>query len=180
MGPAPSTAPVSAIPGQAGTCWDEWGERRRRPAASLIRARLARICCIGGLSRDWGSWRDGCWRMRIVGGLEALPEAGAEHAVVDGAADLEQQVGPAPGPAARQIGMCERFGFVEKHQINRPCCRLGFQIGKALTARLDRGCVLAPFEGVSRAAEGKPLWRNWCESHRGEIAGPPRRAISAH
>src|SRR3954453_5934649 len=52
-----------------------------------------------GLSRDWGSCRDGCWRMRIVGGLEALPEAGAERAVVDGAADLEQQVGPAPGPA---------------------------------------------------------------------------------
>src|SRR4051812_6631944 len=25
----------------------------------------------GGLSRDWGSCRDGCWRMRIVGGLEA-------------------------------------------------------------------------------------------------------------
>src|SRR3954447_25445582 len=24
-----------------------------------------------GLSRDWGSCRDGCWRMRIVGGLEA-------------------------------------------------------------------------------------------------------------
>ena len=52
-----------------------------------------------GLSRDWGSCRDGCWRMRIVGGLEALPEAGAERAVVDGAADLEQPVGPAPGPA---------------------------------------------------------------------------------
>src|SRR5918911_5488282 len=52
-----------------------------------------------GLSRDWGSCRDGCWRMRVVGGLEALPEAGAERAVVDGAADLEQAVGPAPGPA---------------------------------------------------------------------------------
>ncbi len=52
-----------------------------------------------GLSRDWGSCRDGCWRMRIVGGLEALPEAGAERAVVDGAANLEQQVGPAPGLA---------------------------------------------------------------------------------
>src|SRR6476659_12006 len=52
-----------------------------------------------GLSRDWGSCSAGCWRMRIVGGLEALPEAGAERAVVDGAADLEQQIGPAPGPA---------------------------------------------------------------------------------
>src|SRR3954451_969616 len=54
-----------------------------------------------GLSRDWGSCRNGCWRMRIVGGLEALPEVGAERAVVEGAAALEQQVGPAPGPAPR-------------------------------------------------------------------------------
>src|SRR5215211_4224952 len=51
---------------------------------------------VRGLSRDWGSCHDGCWRMRIVGGLEALPEAGAECAVVDGAADLEQPIGPAP------------------------------------------------------------------------------------
>src|SRR4051794_26242749 len=27
-----------------------------------------------GLSQDWGSCRDGCWWMRIVGSLEALPE----------------------------------------------------------------------------------------------------------
>src|SRR3954468_13643273 len=52
-----------------------------------------------GLSRDWGSCHDGCWRMRILGGLEALPEAGAERAVVDGAADLEQPIGTAPRPA---------------------------------------------------------------------------------
>src|SRR5438270_12459695 len=52
-----------------------------------------------GLSRDWGSCRDSCWRMRIVGGLEALPETGAECAVVDGAADLEQPIGTAPRPA---------------------------------------------------------------------------------
>src|SRR6185312_15054278 len=76
--------------------------------------------------------------------------------------------------------MRERFGFVEEHQINRPRCGSGFQIGKVATARLDRCCILAPLEGVARATEDKPLWRNWCESHRGEIAGPPRRAISAH
>src|SRR3954464_3198972 len=52
-----------------------------------------------GLSRDWGSCCDGCWRMRIVGGLEALPEAGAERAVVDGAADLEQPIRTPPRPA---------------------------------------------------------------------------------
>jgi len=52
-----------------------------------------------GLSRDWGSRRDSRWRMWIVGGLEALPEAGAERAVVDGTTNLQQQVGAAPGPA---------------------------------------------------------------------------------
>ena len=95
------------------------------------------------------------------------------------AGGLDAQLGAAPSPAARQIGMRERLGFVEEHQIDRPRCGPGFQIGKALTARLDRCCILAPFEGVARPG-GKPLWRNWCESHRGEIAGPPRRAISAH
>jgi hypothetical protein len=53
--------------------------------------------------------------------------------------------------------MRERFGFVEEHQINRPRCGSSFQVGKALTARLDRCCILAPFERVARAPEGKPL-----------------------
>src|SRR5919107_2424555 len=76
--------------------------------------------------------------------------------------------------------MRERLGFVEEPQVDRARRGLGFQIGKALTVRRDRGCVLAPFEGVTWPPPGKPLWRNWCASHRAEIAGPPRRAISAH
>src|SRR6185503_3548335 len=71
---------------------------------------------------------------------------------------LDAQLRSAPGPAARQIGMRERFGFVEEHQIDRPCCGLGFQSGKALTARRDRCCILAPCEGVARAPEGKMGW----------------------
>src|SRR4051812_33441555 len=51
-----------------------------------------------GLPRDWGSGCGGHWRGRVIGGVETLPEAGAERAVVDGAADLEQQIGPTPGP----------------------------------------------------------------------------------
>src|SRR3954469_8376000 len=93
---------------------------------------------------------------------------------------FDPQIDAAPGPAARQIGMRERLGFVEEHQIDRACRGLSFQIGKVLAAGRDRGCVLAPFEGVTRPPPGKPLWRNWCERHCGEIAGPPRRAISAH
>jgi len=96
------------------------------------------------------------------------------------AGGLNAQLGAAPRPAARQIGMRERLRFVEKHQIDRARCGLDFQIGKALAAGLDRRCILAPFEGVARPPPGKPLWRNWCASHRGEIVGPPRRAISAH
>ena len=49
-----------------------------------------------------------------------------------------------------QIGMRERFGFVEEHQIDHPRRGLGFQSGKTLTAGRDRRRVLAPFEGVAR------------------------------
>jgi len=73
------------------------GAARRRKAAPFptlgpppCRSKPKRLVAATGLSRDWGSCRDSCWRMRIVGGLEAPPEAGAERAVVDGAANLEQ------------------------------------------------------------------------------------------
>jgi hypothetical protein len=51
------------------------------------------------LPRNRGAGRDGCLRVRIVGGVESLSEAGAERAVGDGAADLKQQVGAASRPA---------------------------------------------------------------------------------
>jgi hypothetical protein len=73
------------------------------------------------------------------------------------AGGLDAQLGAAPRPAARQIGMRKRLGFVEEHQINRPRCGLSFQIGEGLAAGLDRGCILAPFERVARATEDKPL-----------------------
>ena len=70
---------------------------------------------------------------------------------------LDAQLGAAPGPAARQIGVRERLGFVEEHQVDCPRCGLGFQVDEPLAARRNRGCVLAPFEGVARPTEGKPL-----------------------
>jgi hypothetical protein len=70
---------------------------------------------------------------------------------------LDAQLGAAPRPATRQIGMRKRLGFVEKHQIDHARCGSGFQIGEVLAAGLDRRCVLAPFEGVTRATENKPL-----------------------
>ena len=70
---------------------------------------------------------------------------------------LDAQLGAAPGPAARQIGMRERLGFVEEHQIDRPRRGLGFQMGEVLTAGLNCGCVLARFESVAQPPPGKPL-----------------------
>jgi hypothetical protein len=83
---------------------------------------------------------------------------GAEHCPFFRlAGSLDAQLGTASRPAARQIGMRERLGFVEKHQIDCPRCGPGFQIGEALTARRDCGCVLPPFEGVARPPPSKPL-----------------------
>src|SRR5208283_2225253 len=45
------------------------------------------------------SGRNRCLRERIVGGLESLSEAGAERAVIDGAANLKQKIRPSPRPA---------------------------------------------------------------------------------
>src|SRR3954451_10446459 len=47
-----------------------------------------------GPSQSWGSGGHRHWRVWAVGRQEFLPEAGAERAVVESAADLEQQIGP--------------------------------------------------------------------------------------
>jgi hypothetical protein len=60
---------------------------------------------------------------------------GAEHRPLFRLAGrLDAQVRSTPGPAACQIGMRERFGFVEEHQIDRARRGPGLQIGKVLTA----------------------------------------------
>src|SRR3712207_669167 len=52
---------------------------------------------------------------------------GAEHRPLFRLAGrLDAQVRSAPGPAARQIGMRKRLGFVDEHQINRSRCGSGF------------------------------------------------------
>ena len=83
---------------------------------------------------------------------------GAEHRPLFRlAGGLDAQLGTAPRPAARQIGMRERLGFVEEHQVDCPRFGLSFQVDEPLAARRNRRCVLAPFEGVARPSEGKPL-----------------------
>jgi hypothetical protein len=46
-----------------------------------------------GLPQKWGSGGNRCLRERVVSGGESLSEAGAEPAVVDSAAKLEQETG---------------------------------------------------------------------------------------
>ena len=45
------------------------------------------------------SGRNRCLRERIVDGLESLPEAGAERAIINSAANLKQKIRPSPRPA---------------------------------------------------------------------------------
>ena len=59
-------------------------------------------------------------RVTVVGSLEALPEAAAERAIVDGEVDLEQPIG-APPPPAQLL----RFVHPAVHQ----------EIGRALDQR---------------------------------------------
>jgi len=72
---------------------------RRSAPDNVTTPNLAAVPYVTGPSRDWGS---GCDRHRwvwIVGWLEFLPEAGPERAIIDGAPNLQQQVGPASRPA---------------------------------------------------------------------------------
>src|SRR3954447_18764730 len=62
-------------------------------------AALGKFARRWGLPRNWGSGCGGDFGERVVRGEEALPEAGAERAIVDGATDLEQPIGTAPRPA---------------------------------------------------------------------------------
>src|SRR5215469_18353717 len=52
-----------------------------------------------GPSQVWGSGGNGRLRERVVGGLESLSEVGAERPIVNGAADLEQEIGSSSRPA---------------------------------------------------------------------------------
>src|SRR5271165_6316035 len=86
-----------------------------RPAAREVE--VATAMSESGPSQDWGcSGRDRRLRELIVSRMEFLSEAGAERSIVDGAANLEQKIGAAPGPAHRL-----RFVHPAVHQeIGRP------------------------------------------------------------
>src|SRR3954468_742400 len=111
-------------------------------------------------SRSWGSSCDGHWRVRGVGGPEALPEAGAERAIVDGTADLEQPVGAAPGPAHLL-----RFGHPAVHQeVGRA---LGQRRADPLPRPMSLGIVDQPValagEVVVQRPQGGPQLTRRCD-----------------
>jgi hypothetical protein len=53
----------------------------------------------GGLPQKWGAGGDRRWRICIVDGPESLSESGSERAVVDRAANLEQEIGTSSRPS---------------------------------------------------------------------------------
>src|SRR3954454_5948749 len=83
--------PVQRLSGDEGPC--------RIMVLSAVGVSRRHLVAWMGLPRDWGSGCGGDCGERVVRGEEALPEAGAEHAVVDGAANLEQPIGATPRPA---------------------------------------------------------------------------------
>src|ERR1700761_6794738 len=106
-----------------------------------------------GLPQDWGSGRDRDWRGWIVGELEFLSEAGTECAVVDGTANLQQEVGTAPRPAHLL-----RFVHPAVHQeIGRPFGDRGAnpQAGTVALGVIDRPVALAGQIAVQRL-QGDP------------------------
>src|SRR3954452_9510110 len=109
-----------------------------------------------GPSQSWGSGGHRHWRVWVVGRQELLPEIGAERAVVEGAADLEQPIGPAPGPAHLL-----RLDHATVHQ----------EVGRALgQRRADPLPGPVPFDVIDQmGARGAPI-----TVHR--VAPPPQLA----
>ena len=120
-GSAARCDPLRAVLGIAKVVrWDELPVERGEVRGPLRFTKVNQNRSVLGLPQNWGSGRGGHLRKQVIGGVEALPEAGAERAIVDGAANLEQPVGAAPGPAHLL-----RFGHPAVHQ----------KVGRALGQR---------------------------------------------
>src|SRR5918997_3951636 len=112
---------------------------------------------IMGLPRDWGSGCGGDFGERIVRGEEALPEAGAKRAVVDGAADLEQPIGTAPRPAH----LLRLVHPAVPQEVGRALAqrRADPQPGPVLLAVVDQPIALPDEVAVQRLQRGPQLAR---------------------
>src|SRR3954466_9733824 len=88
-----------SVEAQVTALTDAGAEKVFREVASGAKTDRAQLRRSMGPSQSWGSGGHCHWRVWVVGRQEFLPETGAKRAVVDGAMDLEQQIGPAPRPA---------------------------------------------------------------------------------
>ena len=84
--------------------------------------------------------------MRVVGGLEALPEAEAERAVVDGAADLEQPVGATPRCLRSPINEPEST-LLDPHPQSAAVRKQAPVVAENLLRALDGQALRAVYDG---------------------------------
>ena len=90
------------------------------------------------------------------------------------------QVGPAPGPGAREIGVGERFTLVGEQQLDVAGLGLRAKQFDPEPAAIDRLGVLAALQRVAGSAIAKaPFLRSALESCDFEIVTPSRAAISS-
>src|ERR687893_1692914 len=134
------------------------------------RAAAARAYCTGlllpgerksieGLPHVWGSGSGCKGRVGVVRWRESLPEAGAEGAVVDGAANLQQKIGTTSAPAHLL-----RLVHPAVHQeVGRPFGdgRPNPQAGAVTLGVIDRPVRLADQIAVQRQQRRPQLPRRW-------------------
>jgi hypothetical protein len=104
------------------------------------------------------SGRNRCLRKWIVGGVESLSEAGAERAVIDGVANLKQEIGPLARPAHLL-----RFVHPAVHQeVGRAFsdCGTDPQTGPVPLGIIDQPLVLAGEIAIQRVQGRAQLGRN--------------------
>lgn len=90
------------------------------------------------------------------------------------------QIGTPLGPAARQIGMRDRFGCIEIQQVNVASLGLLAEPFQADAAARDGVGVLPAVQRVARPTPAEPRLRKSTESQPADTRTPSWHSISAH
>lgn len=118
------------------------------------------------------------------GGLDDQLAAGVapgaeERALVGLARGLDPEIGPTPGPKAREIRMRGGLGLIGEEQLDCPSLGLALERAQALGALRDGLAVLASTQRMARAAENvPPFFRNRRLIQDWERRMPQRRSTS--
>src|SRR3984957_17870566 len=172
-------------------------------ARSANAARLALLTWSGPLSKDEDDGLGRCagfWTVAASERVQVLDEVGAslgpgrrDDQITPGLVERPDhgdllglprrrnpQVGPAPGPGAREIGVGERFTLVGEQQLDVAGLGLRAKQFDPEPAAIDRLGVLAALQRVAGSAIAKaPFLRSALESCDFEIVTPSRAAISS-